>query len=73
MKKLYIARTKRGFVKLFNKKPNWKKHNITKVEDWYGGFLDYLDGNKFPELTVENSPQEVELKIIDKIVKENNK
>ena len=36
-----------------------------KNDECYG-FVGYLDENEFPEVTFENSPQEVELKLIKK-------
>lgn len=64
--KLWIARDKDWTLNLFNEKP--------KREDkrWYGGidedgyYIGALEINKglFQEVTYENSPQEVELKLI---------
>lgn len=57
--KLWIARDKAGGLWLFKNKPTYKifwkdiENNI--------GELDY---RLFPELTFENSPQEVELKLV---------
>lgn len=65
--KMWIARDKNGELYL---------HTITpfKMKDWLG--MDYwcnkkacclrLSDKNFPEVTFENSPQEVELKLIEK-------
>lgn len=57
--KLWIARDKNGTLVLHESKPycpfgNW--HNSNQEF--------YLDSGLFPEVTFENSPQEVELKLI---------
>ena len=61
--KLWIARDKQDYLGLYYEKPTYKL-GLSQIEDWYdGGFLGYLDNSKFPEVTFENSPQEVELKL----------
>lgn len=66
--KLWIARDKQDYLGLYYEKPTWKKSSLSQIEDWYdGGFLGYLDKNQFPEVTFENSPQEVELKLIKEL------
>lgn len=64
--KLWIARDKQGPIGLYYKKPNWRKNKPYQVEDWFDGtFLGYLDDDdEFPEITFENSPQEVEVKLV---------
>lgn len=55
--KLWIARAKIGYITLHYSKPKEKN----------GGWNDVvavLGDNHFPELTFENSPQEVELKLV---------
>jgi hypothetical protein len=62
--KLWIARDKSGFLGIYKEKPTWGK-SFVQIEDWNNGvFMGYLDNNEFPEVTFENSPQEVELKLI---------
>ncbi len=66
--KLWIARDKQDYLGLYYEKPTWKEHGLVQIEDWYdGGFLGYLDNNEFPEVTFENSPQEVELTLCNHI------
>lgn len=65
--KLYIARDKQDSLGLYRKRPIWRKHRVGQIIDWFDGdFLGYLDKNEFPEVTFENSPQEVELKLVEK-------
>lgn len=63
--KLWIARDDRDYLGLYLKKPIWKTQGFSQLTDWFdgGGFLGYLDKNKFLEVTFENSPQQVELVI----------
>lgn len=66
--KLWIARTKPrdgaggSFLGLFEGKPYY----IEALDLWFSpmGFPTYIDFNLFPEVTFENSPREVELKLI---------
>lgn len=70
MKKLWIARNKSGTLVLWFKKP------VKEGDGWYNndGFfiLDSVQDPTFgevipfPEVTFENSPQEVELKLVEK-------
>ena len=64
--KMYVARDRWGGLGLFEYMP---------YEDggyWYDGTEDrescelLLPSNHFPEVTFENSPQEVELKLIER-------
>lgn len=64
--KLWIARDKTGYLNLFAKKPVWRYSDVFKFEDWCDGeFLTLIDSKLFPEVIFENSPQEVELKLIE--------
>lgn len=58
--KLWIARNKSGALVLWFNKP------VKQGEGYYSndGFF-VLDSAQFPEVTFENSPQEVELKLIN--------
>lgn len=63
--KFWIARYDTGSLGLYAKKPVWRYSNLFGYEDWYGGeFLTLINPESFPEITFENSPQEVELKLI---------
>ena len=57
--KLWIARDKSGALTLYTKKPlrsfGWLRRD---------GLLLILDSSLFPSVTWENSPQQVELKLI---------
>ena len=62
---LWIARDKTGYLSLYAKKPVWRYSNTFKHEDWFDGeFLTLINSKSFPEITYENSPQQVELKLI---------
>lgn len=57
--KFWIARNKSGTLVLWFNKP------VKQEYGWYnndGYFL--LDSDKFPEVTFENSPQQVEIKLV---------
>ena len=64
--KLWIARDKNDTLALYTEEP------MLYYNEYYEGpyksqRID-LDGNLFPEITFENSPQEVELKLVNEIV-----
>ena len=61
--KLWIARDKNGELYLYNMMP--EEHEEYFVERSGHRSLP-LDDEYFPEVTFENSPQEVELKLIEK-------
>ena len=69
--KMYIARRKTKSLNLFiNNKPELvdKRWGVWIEKDGFD-YLDYgirIDSGLFPEVTFENSPQEVELKLIEK-------
>lgn len=67
--KLWIARDENNELWIFDKKPNL----VPKDENYDYGFFDLgkdgewnnmLNASLFPEVTFENSPKEVELKLI---------
>ena len=59
--KLWIVRNKTGELIINRKCPYYHKH----LESWCGGEpIGYFDNYMFPEVTFENSPQEVELKLV---------
>ena len=57
--KLWIARDKDGTLWMYNAKPNKYTSNFDLPEGSYE-----LNYNLFPEVTFENSPREVELKLL---------
>lgn len=64
--KLWIARDKDGYLGLYEKYPTWVQINEFK-KDWAGHFKCSLPENTFPEITFENSPQQVKLELINKL------
>ena len=65
--KFWITRNKRGTLVVWSNKP------VKIEEEWYGDLIIVLDSYHFPtfgevipfpEITFENSPQQVELKLI---------
>ena len=58
--KLWIARDKDGYSQLFVEKPIKKNGYFEKVPNTKTFTISWL---LFPEVTFENSPQEVELKL----------
>lgn len=59
--KLWIVRNKTGELIINRKCPYYHK----LLESWCGGEpIGYFDNYMFPEVTFENSPQEVELKLV---------
>lgn len=59
---LWIARDKDGYLYIYDKKPLRKKDYFDA--DAYSRFNTLLLSSHFPEVTFENSPQKVELKLI---------
>ena len=71
MIKLWIARDHDGGLYLFENKPWLQTQDKMWLDvgfyvDWKDDFMYYkqLDPNLYPEITFENSPQQVELKLI---------
>lgn len=62
--KLWIARDKAGLY-LFREKPAKDEKNPYYWDTPYHGYLQ-VRSDILPEITWENSPQEVELKLIEK-------
>ena len=60
--KLHIARDLDGTLCLYKSKPYLDMYNDWDSDDDY--FV--IDNSQFPEVTFENSPQEVELKVVEK-------
>lgn len=65
--KLWIAKDTMGLLKLFMRKPHPFKVDEDEW-DWsdYDCPIAIIDEDLFPEVTFENSPMEVELKLIEK-------
>lgn len=57
--KLWIARNRNGNLHLFTDKPE-----IITNGYYFGANDCIMNNNLFPEVTFENSPQEVELKLV---------
>lgn len=66
---LWIARDKNGDLHAFSGKPFrhcWDDDEPTVFTNWDDvPFLVRLDESEFPEVTWENSPRQVELKLIE--------
>lgn len=68
--KCWIARDESGLIAIYKRKP-YKKYDVfTKSWHWRidnssGDYMCLLD-SYFPEVTFENSPQQVELKLVKK-------
>ena len=63
--KYWIARSEYGDLKLFKKKPHREVSMLSMKTYWNDGLCSFhIDSNLFPEVTFENSPQQVELKLI---------
>lgn len=60
MNNLWIARDKNGFLRLFGEEP-YKNKKRDEWEPIIGSI--WLNDSDFPEVTWENSPIEVELKL----------
>ena len=60
--KLWIARNENGSLWLFNRKPFLDEYWVAQGDD---AKAYVIDDELFPEVTFENSPQEVELKLVD--------
>lgn len=62
--KLWIARDKDGLIYLYMKKPTLiTRYLITRYFDTKY-LIGEIDETSFPEVTFENSPQRVELKLV---------
>ena len=63
--KLWIARDRGGALGLYRNRPI-KNGGFFNEYDEEGDKRIWLGRSKFPEVTFENSPMEVELKLIEK-------
>lgn len=65
--KLWVARNQDGSLWLHEEEPSLVYSD--ELRKWYyegGSFLDIYDESVFPEVTFENSPQEIEIKLVEK-------
>lgn len=66
--KLWIARRKSGNLYLFFNKPSLSEHNkwfvFTNGNHCYVDTGIKIDASEYKEVTFENSPQEIELKLV---------
>lgn len=60
--KFWITRDKDGSLYLWRNKPI-RQNNEDRF--MYGGYIGELTQDLYPEITFENSPQEVEIKLIN--------
>ena len=60
---LFITRNKKGWLLLHSTKPRYNKKHDAWISTNIPTHL-YKDNDVFPEVTFENSPREVELKLI---------
>ena len=60
--KFWIAREIEGCLFAFTHKPRYNKEN--PMWEYKKGNTFYLDETLFPEVTFENSPQQVEIKLV---------
>lgn len=61
--KMWLARDKNGFLYLFKKKPTLLTFEGNLVFDSNSEYFG-IDEDLHPEITFENSPQQVEIKLI---------
>lgn len=59
--KLWIARDRYGELSLHSYQPIYRMDKYDNTDYWTGGRIGELPISFFPEVTFENSPQEVEL------------
>ena len=65
--KMWIARAESGDLKLYQTEPLQEVSMLTGGIYWNDRLTSYnIDDRLFPEVTFENSPMEVELKLIEK-------
>ena len=66
--KLYVARDEDGRLYLHPIKPYLIRKPLSKLAYWNNEDENWMQlrETEFPEVTFENSPMEVELKLIDK-------
>ena len=60
--KLWIARDECGFIGLYSTEPSLYIAS-NSIGEYVGNYIAPLPASYFPELTFENSPREIELKL----------
>ena len=69
--KMWIARAESGNLKLHQTEPQQEVSMLTGGRYWNDRLESYkIDDRLFPEVTFENSPMEVELKLKERINKQ---
>lgn len=65
--KLWIARDEDGDLFLYNQKPSILKNGVDPWDCFQAPNKEFLaiPNELFPEVTFENSPQEIEIKLVD--------
>lgn len=60
--KMWVARNKYGTINLYTINPTYDE----SIDAWFGYDFEFIELNrlKFPEVTFENSPQQVEIKLV---------
>lgn len=60
--KMWVARNKYGTINLYTINPTYDE----SIDVWFGYDFEFIELNrlKFPEVTFENSPQQVEIKLV---------
>ena len=61
---LWIARDMSNNLSLFSNKPKLQFIDNYSKQIWVGDFVADVKTDLFPEVTFENSPQQVEIKLI---------
>ena len=65
--KMWIARAESGNLKLHQTEPQQEVSMLTGGINWNDSLESFkIDDRLFPEVTFENSPMEVEIKLIEK-------
>jgi hypothetical protein len=62
--KIWIARDWNNSLSLFSNKPKLKFVNMHGTRIWVGDFAAAVKSDLFPEVTFENSPQKIEIKLL---------
>lgn len=66
--KMWIARAESGDLKLYQTEPQQEVSMLTGGIYWNDRLDSYkIDDRLFPEVTFENSPMEVELKLVNDV------
>ena len=64
--KFWIARSECGYLTLYKTKPKKEVSMLSMKTYWNDGNESFtIDNRLFPEVTFENSPKKVELKLVE--------